>query len=265
MPREHGAWGLLLQPFVAGAILSGNCAWLFVPALGLILAGFILREPLVILARQRFVWRTRNPLTTQAVRWLLLELAIFLGCCAWLSRGVPLKALAGFVAGGGLLTLVAVWMTIRNRQRSRTFQMVSAAGLGATAPFAALVCTGGIPSWAWILWAMLTLHGVASILVVHLRLEQRASSRFKPTSDTRIASYAIQSLQIPAGAFLALFDPLLVVPPVFSAVANFLELGRLDSENGLREPLTRVGIRTLTLSLLHMALTIACLWPAAHR
>jgi hypothetical protein len=38
----------------------------------------------------------------------------------------------------------------------------------------------------------------------------------------------------------------------------------MASPAGLREPLTRVGIRTLLVSLTHMAVTIAALWPLAR-
>ena len=69
-PREHGAWELLLQPFVAAAILAGFWHWLLLPTLALVLLGFLLKEPLVVLARQRWVWRSPDQQTPVAWRWL---------------------------------------------------------------------------------------------------------------------------------------------------------------------------------------------------
>ena len=90
LPREHGAWGLLLQPFAAGAILANHWTWHMFAALGLVLCGFLLREPLTILARQRFVWRTLNPQTAAAARWCAAESAAALLCLALLVPTAPL-------------------------------------------------------------------------------------------------------------------------------------------------------------------------------
>src|SRR5690606_7736680 len=80
LPREHGAWGLLLQPFVAAVVLARFWDWRLFPALALVVLGFILKDPLVVLARQRWVWRTRNPQSPVAVRWLVYEL-VAIGIC----------------------------------------------------------------------------------------------------------------------------------------------------------------------------------------
>ena len=263
-PREHGAWGLLLQPFLAGAILAGHWTWLLIPALGLILLGFTLRTPLVILARQAFIWREANPQTTQAARWFVWQLAGLAVCVYWLSSGVHRWILLSLVAAGAFLTLGAVWMTIRNRQRSRLFQSASAVVLGLTAPFAVLVAAGEIPRWAWALWLLLALHGVTSIWVVHARLECRVASRNSLGSQQLRNHYTAQAIQLPIMALLAYSYPALVVPPLFSISAHLLELRRLNSAPGLREPLTRVGFRTLGIALIHLALSIASLWPVAR-
>lgn len=264
-PREHGAWGLLLQPFLAGAVLAGHWTWLLLPALGAILLGFALREPLVILARQAFVWRDRNPLTPRAFRWLTCELAGLAVCFSLLARHVPPAILAAYAAVGAALTSLAVWVTIRNRQRSRLFQAASAAALGSTALFAAAVSTGTIPGWAWILWAVLSLHGVAAILVVHARLERRIGLRSATPLSSMGRQYAYQFTQIPAAAALAFLHPALALPPLFTLAVHILELRRLSSPNALGEPLTRVGLRTLTFAILHLLLAMTCCWFFSHR
>ncbi|HBY58974.1 MAG TPA: hypothetical protein DEH78_04085, partial [Solibacterales bacterium] len=225
-PREHGAWGLLLQPFVAGAILSARWTWLLVPALGLVLLGFLMREPLTVLARQAVVWRVRNPRSQAAAWWLAGESALLLGCCAWLWTGVPRGELLAFLASGAALTAAAVWVTLRNRQRSRLFQMVSAAGLGLTGPLASLVVLGTIEEWAWLLWACLTFHAAVSILIVHMRLERRAG---RAAAGSAVAPALV---------------PLLAVPPAITLLAAGYELSRLRTEAGMREPLRRGGFPT---------------------
>ncbi|MBA3973418.1 MAG: hypothetical protein C0504_04265 [Candidatus Solibacter sp.] len=263
-PREHGAWGLLLQPFLAGAVLAGHWTWLLLPALGALLLGFALREPLVILARQAFVWRDRTPLSPRAFRWLGCELAALAVCFSLLAAHVPPVILAAFAAVGATLTPLAVWVTIRNRQRSRLFQAASAAALGSASLFAVAVCTGTIPGWAWTLWAVLSLHGVAAILVVHARLARRIGLRSGAPPSSLARQYAFQIAQIPAAAALAFVHPALALPPLFTLAAHIMELRRLTSIDALGEPLSRVGFRTLAIAILHLLLTMACFWPAIH-
>lgn len=262
MPREHGAWGLLLQPFLAGAVLAGHWTWLLFPALGLVLLGFLLREPLTVIARHRWAWRRDSPRRILAMRWAVVEMAGVIVCFAMLAHSTALLPLLGLAVVAGLMTAAAVWVTIRNQQRSILFQVVSAAGLGTTALLAALVSTGGVPDWAWWLWGMLTAHGMASILVVHARLKARAALKGGGSTGTRNAAVAAQIVQA-AGA-VALADERLALPLVVSAVANGIELWRLRTPLLLQEALTRVGYRTLVVALVHMAVTIACLWPMAR-
>lgn len=260
-PREHGAWGLLLQPFLAGALLAGHWTWLLLPALGAILLGFAIREPIVILARQAFVWRDRNPLAPKAFRWLICELIGLAACFFLLSAHVPPLILASFAAAGAALTPLAVWVTIRNRQRSQLFQSASAAALGSTALFAVAVSTGTLPGWAWVLWAALSLHGVAAILVIHTRMERRIAARNGAPTSSIGKPYAYQFAQIPAAAALAVFHPALALPPIFTLTAHILELRRLTSIDALGEPLTQVGFRTLAIAILHLLLAIVSFRP----
>lgn len=264
IPREHGAWGLLFQPAVGGALLAGQWDWRLIPALGLLLLGFMLREPLVIMARQALVWRDRSPKTDHAVRWLLLESAGVVACCIFLAGSIPHSTLAFFVGAGVVMTAVSVWITVRNRQRSRIYQAATAGVLGLSGPFAAAVATGTLPGWSWLLWGFLTLHAVAAILVVHVRLDRRASASAGGVAVEHPRHYFIQVAQLPLAAVFATSNPVLWIPPVFSVLANLLELRRASSPQGIREPLTRVGLRTLTVSLLHLALVIACLWSVAQ-
>ena len=261
LPREHGAWGLLLQPFVASVILARQLDWLLLPALALALLGFVLREPLVILSRQRWVWRTRNPQTSSAARWVVWESAGILLCLLIIGRHAPLSELLALAGIALVLILIAVWCAVKNLQRSIALQIVSAAGLGSTALLAALVLTGTIPAWAWKLWALLTSHGVATILVVHARLRLRVAARASDGGSPRASAFAAQGLQfVVAAVAVATSAVVVAVPLVFSALVNTLELLRLSAGRGLTESLTRVGYRTLIVSLVHMGFAIAVLW-----
>jgi hypothetical protein len=251
LPREHGAWGLLLLPFLAGAILARQWSWLLLPALGLVLFGFLLREPLTILARQRFVWRSPNPQSGPAARWLLAELLGAAVCLALLLPALPTLPLATLAAAALVLTATAVICTVLNKQRSVALQLMSAAGLGSTALLSLLAATGSIPSFAWPLWAVLTLHGAVSILTVHTRLACKRTA-----TSPALARYLPPLLSLAAAPLL----PAVAIPLLFSAAANLWELRRLHTPANLQEPLKHVGFRALAASILHASLTIAALW-----
>lgn len=254
VPREHGAWGLLLQPFVAGIVLGRRLDWLLVPAAIAIFLSFIIREPLIVLARQRWVWREPKPETSVALRCLAWQLPVLVLAGGALLWFLPFRPLAAMGAAGAFMTAAAVFVTLRNRQRSIAFQMISSAGLSVTVLLAALIATRELPSWAWLAWALLTLHGLASIFVVHARLDARAGARGGLLKWA--VSWQTVQLLIAAGAASPVSIPL-----AFSSAVNLAELWRLRSPAALREKLTRVGVRTLLYAIAHMGLTIAVLWP----
>jgi hypothetical protein len=248
---------MVLQPFLCAAILGRRWDWLYVPALVLVLTAFIVREPLLVLARQQWIWRERKLESAAARRCLLwqvpLVVALSLLCLRFLPPA-PFLVLAGAAAA---VTLLALWMTLHNRQRSLVLQVVSSLGLGATALLAALIGARGLPEWSWLLWALLGVHAIASVLVVRARLEFRARAG---SGITRWA-WAFQIALAAAAAALAFSGnaDLAAVIGLSAAVSAF-ELVRLGSRRHLAEPLTRVGFRTLGTSLAHSAVAIAALW-----
>ena len=256
LPREHGAWGMLLQPFAAAAILAGEWTPALAAALLAALTVFLMREPLLVLARQRWVWREPRAESAKAWRWLAAEAAIAAACGAYLWSALPRLPLALLGAVAAAMTLAAVAITLRNRQRSAAFQMAVSAALGGSCLLAALAATGRVPGWAWQLWGLLTLHNTAAIFVVHARLARRtkdAPRAFMNAVRMDAAQFAIAA----AVAFAAGIR--LAGPMLFSVALNAFELRRLRTA----EPLTRVGLRTLAFSLAHTALAIAVLWGTA--
>lgn len=268
LPREHGAWGLLLQPFVAAAVLARYWDWTLVVALALVVLGFILKDPLVVLARQRWVWRAPHPQTPIAARWLLYELLGIAACLALLLPWVPLWPFALLAIAALALTVAAVIFTVRNKQRSALLQLLSAAGLSTSSLLVALLATGGIPIWAWQLWAVLTLHAAASILTVHARLQMKISKKSSvPSKDMgspRRSAALAHGGQVAVAIFLAASgNALLAIPLLFSAACGAVELYRLRLPATLAEPLKRVGFRALAVSIVHAALLIGVLSNAA--
>lgn len=262
LPREHGAWGLLLLPFAFAALLARRWEWPLLAAFGLALTGFLIREPLIVLARQRWVWREKQPESALAWKCLVCEVPLAAGLWLALASRVPLVPLAALTGVALAVTGLAVWMTVNNRQRSLPLQLISSAGLSTTCLLAALVTLSGIPRWAWWLWALLTTHAAGAILVVRARLEARAGSgtsiwakalRFQAASGIAALAVAVSGRPLAAAAL------------AFSAVVCLWELARLRKPEALTEPLKQVGWRTLGASLLQGALAAAAFWQAGAR
>jgi hypothetical protein len=61
LPHEHGATAMLLTPIICVAILARQWHWSELATLTAAFATLAAKDPMVVLARQRFVWRQRHP------------------------------------------------------------------------------------------------------------------------------------------------------------------------------------------------------------
>jgi hypothetical protein len=263
LPREHGATAMLLIPFVCAALLARTWRWCELAAVGAAFAALAAKDPLVVLARQRFVWKNRRPETSAAALWAAgwISLVILSGMVLLLTW--PTKAIAAMGLGVTLFSFLAVAVNLKNRQRSTLFQIASAAALTSTSLTTSLSATETVPRWCWWLWLLLTLQATAGILVVHARLDARialrgsapASSPFRRAAFIALAVLAIGSITAAilqrGWITLALFVALL-------GYANDLRAQR--SSEALQLPLKKVGQRALALSSVYAFLLILGLW-----
>ncbi|MBL8173872.1 MAG: YwiC-like family protein [Bryobacterales bacterium] len=260
LPREHGAWGMLLQPFVAAAILSRQWTWLFLPALLSVLVVFIAREPLLVLARQSTVWREPRPESEIARRNVIAEALLLAACGIALLQQVPLSVLAVLGLAAAALSALALTMTMRNKQRSVWLQSASAFGLSSSALLAGQVGRGTLADYSvWAVWAILSLHFLTGIFLVHARLDKRTG---KPSAAAmqRYAWFCIAANFVCGAAAAALGDWPVLLPLWLSAAVSIGEIWWMSRPASLKEPLKRVGLRALTVSLIHTLVAIAALW-----
>lgn len=263
VPREHGATAMLFTPFFAAAILLRRIYWTELLALAAIACAFAIKDPLVVLARQRFIWTQRHSETKGAARLALMESLVLA------MSGVTLLLLRDwrpflplFLAAASF-TALAVTLTVRNRQRSAWFQTATAAALTATSLMACLAAQGSVPGWCWLLWALSAMQAAAGIFVVHARLDSRIASRKgqPPPSTNRRAAFVCQGLLI-AGAiyFTAAGRWWIGAALIVAASGYMLELLRQRTPASLQLPLRRVGLQALGLSIVYTLMVIAGLW-----
>lgn len=180
-PREHGAWGMLLIPLVAGGwvgLRAGHGISLLVFFGFAALALFCLRTPLE-------AWLETSPLRAQTwgEKRAVAYSMIFYASIA----GVALAVLWGRGRGYGLLILAAVvaatfvaQAVLRKlgRETRMMAQLIGALGLTSTAAGAYYVVTGRFDSTALTLWAANWLFAANQIHFVQLRIRAaRAATR----------------------------------------------------------------------------------------
>ncbi|MEZ5361066.1 MAG: YwiC-like family protein [Bryobacterales bacterium] len=258
-PREHGSWGMLLFPLVSAAILAKTWTWWLIPALGAALAGFLIREPLAILLRQRYVWRQPRPETASATRSLRVFVPLLLACGATLAFVVPLRWLAALGLIGATLTGVYLYAALHKLQRSTLLQLAGSFGLTSACALPWLAAGRTIDRTLLLLAIVHAVHSTGGVLTVHARLESMQANRGKTDSRrARTAAWLWQPIQ----GLVALFDvqPLLTMALIIPMCVHVLDLWRFGKGESLQTPLKEVGFRELGLSAAVSVLAIAALW-----
>ena len=243
---------MLLLPFLATAALLHPSPKRLVAAFLLGLARVLMREPLIILARQQWVWRDEHEETTSARRFALAlgVLAMFTAAAAIPRNAWPLALTSG--AGAAALMTISILLAVRNRQHSILFQTIGSVGLASSSLVAALA-SGTIPGWAWLLWGASALHGATAIPLVHARLALRRRQR----PNLALAGVGVILTLAASGAAM---PSLLGAALLFSAVVHMAEWLSLRSPTAGQAPLTRLGLRLMAASV---CFTILLGWSLA--
>jgi hypothetical protein len=182
IPREHGAWGLLMVPLFTGIAAGSGSAQQLLPQLLFVAAAFALfwlRTPVEsLLASGTMTARTPRERRTAVIAAGLLAFAAAASLTVLMWRGRNQTLLwIGVIAA---LALV-VQMALRKLGRKlRMFsQLVGAAALTATAPAAYYLGTGRLDSRGLVLWLANWLFAWNQIHFVQLRIHAARAGSFQ--------------------------------------------------------------------------------------
>ena len=182
LPREHGAWGLLLVPIVTGAGVAFCHASQIFPLILLLtaaLALFWLRTPLESLLGTSAL-RAQTLEESHAVRSAIVLLAgiaaVALAALLWSGRNADLWPLGAVVAAA--FNVQAILKKLGRRARMLS-EMVGIIGLTASAPAAYYVITGEFNATAWMLWLANILFAGDQIHYVQLRIHSNKIQGFR--------------------------------------------------------------------------------------
>jgi len=256
---------MLLTPFIAAAVLLRRLYWPELVAFVAIASAFAIKDPLVVIARQRFVWKQEHAETAAAKRSVFLETLLLTICGIVLLLIRDWRPFVPLFAGAGAFTVLAVTLNVRNRQRSEWFQVASAIALSATSVAACLSAQGVIPKWCWQLWLLCALQATVGIFVVHARLDARIAARKgqdTPIENRRAALLCLMLLIAVAGWF-AVSDRFWIAAALALAAAGYLlDLLRQKNPVSLQMPLKTVGLQALALSIAYSLMVVIGLWRA---
>ena len=182
LPREHGAWGILLVPLVTGATIALLRGGVLHPLLMFLLASislFCLRTPVEAAlgtSAQRIDSPAERRLVAVAVAGYSLAAAGALVTLLWNGNDpglLMLGAIAAFSFGAQAL------LRKLGRATRMASQMVGLIGLTSTAAAAYYVSTGRLDLTAWMIWAANWLFAANQVHMVQLRIRNAKVAGFK--------------------------------------------------------------------------------------
>lgn len=182
LPREHGAWGLLLVPMVTAAGVAFHQASHIFPLILLLtaaLALFWLRTPIESLLGTSAM-RAQTLEESQTLRSAIVLLAgiavIALAALLWAGKNVGLWPLGAAAAAAFIAQAILKKLSRRTRMLS---EMVGTVGLAAAAPASYYVITGQFNATAWTLWLANILFAGDQIHYVQLRIHSAKIQGFR--------------------------------------------------------------------------------------
>lgn len=188
LPVEHGAWGFLFEPLVAGIAVAPSFAsgWIAI----LVIGAFLMRHPLkVILAGGKA--RVGSPQTRLAFKFLALFAAVlFIGVIGSAVYARP----ESFMPFALVLPFAAyqIYCDATRSSRQLLAELLGSVAIASSIAVIALAAGWESPN-AYALWAIIVARLIPSILYVRnrLKLEKgKAYSRLIPVA-AHIAAFAL--------------------------------------------------------------------------
>lgn len=216
VPREHGAWGLLLVPMITGAGVAFRQSHHAVPAALLLLAAlalFWLRTPVESLlgsSAMRAETGDERRTVVIAITCLVAVAALALGALLWAGQN-PYLWLVGAAAGVAFAGQ-ALLKKLGRRTRMLS-EIVGIIGLTASAPAAYYVITGKFGVTAWVVWMANLIFAGDQIHYVQLRIHTVRIEGFRAKLKRGWAFAAGQLMMTVALTIACLFG---LIPPIAS-------------------------------------------------
>lgn len=272
LPREHGAWAMLLMPFLLGSFAAGWGGWGSFFLLTAILLLFSSSRPLEVALQYWSHSKASNERAgrdelQERGRSALIHLATYLTLGG--ASGLLLLLLfqrwdllgLGIVAGAAL----ALQLPLKRRRldRSWTARLLSIAALSATGPAAYYVASGLLDRHAVAIWLLAFLYSGASVFYVRLvyqppaRLKLDTLGQLRAQAGKQIAAYLVVAALVVGGLTALGWMPVLGILSLLPTGAKAAWVWtRPDYRPTLKQVgLTEIGHSTLFALLALLAIT----------
>ncbi len=194
LPVEHGSWGFLFEPLVAGIAVAPSLASIWIATL--VVGAFLMRHPLkVILAGGKA--KIGSPQTKLALKFLVIFAAVF---CIGVIGSVFYARPESFVPFALVLPLAAyqIYCDATRSSRQLLAELIGSVAISSSIAVIALAAFWETPK-AYTLWLIMIGRLIPSILYVRnrLKLEKgKVYSRIIPITAHIVAFAMVSALAV---------------------------------------------------------------------
>jgi hypothetical protein len=204
LPTEHGGWGFLLEPMVAGLVIAFSVTgvWIAVMFVG----AFLMRQPLkTYVLNRRGIGDERR--AAVSIKYLSIYAVVFVAGVAGTGFTGTYTTLWPLIA---MLPLAAVLTFHDIYRRSRNLVPELAGAVAISSSVAAITLAGGQQSIVAVgLWLLFIGRLVPSIIYVRQRLLLEKGKPFSAVTSTVV--HVVAALTVAILAYLS-YVPILTVP-----------------------------------------------------
>lgn len=257
VPRQHGAWAMLLSGLVLGTAVADGWRLDALLLLGALVAAFWARHAAGLFLRLPSGDGRRQ----KALAWSLAAAAVFVAIGLFLSTAGGCRALPAFAVVAAVPAVVSLLIERRRQEFSVVGELVGVAGLSLAVPAAEYVGAGAFTDRTVGLWLLAVAFFVGGVLHVRYLVRRRldgmgaAGARWRagwPSAVYHIAVMAGAAALGPAGGgLLPGAAPLALLPATARAV------WAVARRRPAPLPVRQIGRRELAQGLLFVALAIA--------
>ncbi|BAL87705.1 hypothetical protein AMIS_24850 [Actinoplanes missouriensis 431] len=166
VPPQHGAWAMLLLPYLAGTIVAGF-RWPDVPLLGAWLAGYLLSYFVMQAIKSRRPQRYRAQITLYAPVTVVLAAPVLLAC----------PRLLVFAPAYAALLAVNAWYAYRRRERALINDLASVVQ-SCLMVFVVAVVAGRPAAEVVTPFLVVALYLTGTVLYVKTMIRERGNARY---------------------------------------------------------------------------------------
>lgn len=237
LPREHGAWGIVLIPFLTAVAIAGRLT----PAVGLALAAvllaFIARYPLELLLVPELYRRAGSPPRDRARRlaWAYSLAAAALGGLLLLRWQLYLLVPVGLLAG--LFFFFHLWAGRRRSDRGWAAELLGTMGLTLSGLAGWIAATGTLNGTGLLVWWLNCVFFCAGIVYVKSRLRGRLAvhrPELQQAAHFMLVFHAVVVVFVLAVVSLRWVSPLILLPFAVAAARASWAVRRTGQPFALR-------------------------------